>query len=289
MPPSTRHLQLFNGLDYHVLEWAPDDPACDHTVVLVHGYLDLAWGWRPVVDAGLAGRFHIVAPDMRGHGDSGRIGAGGYYHFMDYLADLDDLVGKLGRARVSLVGHSMGGTITGMYAGAFPQLVHRLALLEGMGPPVPSTPAPERVAGWIKSWRTALAAPPRSYADRAQAAARLQSHDPKLDDELAAELAELGTLEGPEGVHFKHDPLHLTRGPYPFRLEFAQELWRNITCPTLLIDAADSHFARIFADIEERYACVPHAERHTIADAGHMMHRHQPKALAERLIAFLES
>jgi pimeloyl-ACP methyl ester carboxylesterase len=289
MDPVSRRVPLFTGLTYHVLEWLPADPACDHTVVLLHGFLDLAWGWRPVVDAGLGGRFHIVAPDLRGHGDSDRVGPGGYYHFMDYLADVDDLVAQLGRGRVSLVGHSMGGSVASMYAGARPERVHRLAVLEGMGPPALDVPIPKRVASWIDGWRRTRAEAPRTYASRAEAAARLRAHDPRLSAELADELAAHGTADAGDGrVYFKHDPLHVTRGPYPFRLDQAQALWRNITCPTLLVDAAESRFLPLIADRAERYACVPHARQHVLADADHMMHRHQPRALAELLAGFLD-
>jgi pimeloyl-ACP methyl ester carboxylesterase len=287
MDPASRRVPLFTGLAYHVLEWQPADPACDHTVVLLHGFLDLAWGWRPVVDAGLAGRFHIVAPDMRGHGDSDRVGPGGYYHFMDYLADIDDLTRQLGRGRVSLVGHSMGGSVASMYAGAFPDRVHRLAVLEGMGPPVLGMPMPRRIAGWVEAWRQTRTEPARTYASRAEAAARLCAHDPRLSAALAEELAERGTVEVDGGVRFKHDPLHVTRGPYPFNLEYAQALWRNITCPTLLVEAAESRFMSLLGDRAERYGCVPHAQQHVIADADHMMHRHQPAAVAAALSAFL--
>src|SRR5690348_15261143 len=101
--PISRRIPLATGLGCHVLEWGRDQPALDHTVVLLHGFLDLAWTWVPTVEAGLAGRFHVLAPDVRGHGDSDWVGGGGYYHFIDYLADLDDLVRTLGRRRLSLV------------------------------------------------------------------------------------------------------------------------------------------------------------------------------------------
>lgn len=290
MQPTSRKLPLATGLSYHVLEWEADDPACDHTVVLVHGFLDLAWGWRAMVDAGLAGRFHIVAPDMRGHGDSDRVGAGGYYYFMDYLADLHDLIGQLGRARVSLVGHSMGGAITGYYTGVYPGRIHRLALLEGMGPPQTSTPMSQRVAGWIEGCQRARARPPRTYADHAEAAARLRANDPLLDQPLALELAQHGTEATADGrLRFKHDPLHVTRGPYPFQVELIRELWRNITCPVLLVEATQSWLLPAIPDLQERYACLAHARRVVIDDAGHMLQRHQPALLATRLSEFLTS
>src|SRR5262245_7037118 len=105
--PATR-LRLGTGLHYNVHEW---DNGGDHTVLLIHGFLDFAFGFTPLVEAGLDGRYHIIAPDLRGHGDSDRVGDGGYYHFADYVADIHDLVEQKARGRLSIVGHSMGGMV----------------------------------------------------------------------------------------------------------------------------------------------------------------------------------
>src|SRR5215813_6993048 len=105
--PVSRKLTLSTGLTYPVLEW---DGGGDHTVLLLHGYLDNTWGWQP------------------------------------------------------LVGHSMGGRVAAYYAGAFPERVHRLALLEGLGPPAENEPAAERVAPWLAACRRARAQTPRTYA-----------------------------------------------------------------------------------------------------------------------------
>ncbi len=287
--PTSRRVPLATGLDYHILEWPPADSECDHTAILVHGYLDISWGWRPVADAGLGGQLHLVAPDMRGHGDSDRVGAGGYYHFFDYLADLDNLITKMGRQRVSLVGHSMGGTIVSYYAGAFPERVHRLVLLEGMGPPVPDVPMQRRVRSWVKGWQRARAEPPRTYSKLADAVARLRAHDPFISEDMALEMARRGTAATTDGqVRFKHDGLHLTRGPYPFVLEHARELWQQIRCPTLLMEARDSQYVRMIPDLRERYACIPNTAHVFIENAGHMMHRHQPAELATIISDFLD-
>jgi pimeloyl-ACP methyl ester carboxylesterase len=281
---------LATGLRYHVLEWGADDPSLDHTVVLVHGFLDLAWGWEATVRAGLAGRFHLVAPDMRGHGDSDRVGAGGYYHFMDYLADLHDLIAQRGRARVSIVGHSMGGSVASYYAGTHPQRVHRLALLEGLGPLEMSMSAPERIATWTEHWRRTLQAPVRRHASIDEAAERLRAHDPLLDAGLARELARHGTRPtgDPDGsVCFKHDPVHVTLGPYPFRVDIAAEFWRRITCPVLLVDGGGSALRHAPEEQARRRAHFADHRTEVLQGAGHMMQRHQPAALAALLADFL--
>jgi pimeloyl-ACP methyl ester carboxylesterase len=284
--PISRRIHLATDLDYHLLEW---NPGAAHTVVLIHGFLDLSWGWAPMVAAGdLATRFHVVAPDMRGHGDSDRVGPGGYYHFMDYLADLHALIDALEVERVSLVGHSMGGSITGYYAGTYPDRIRRLAILEGMGPPEMTTPVPDRVAGWIDGWRRARAKPMRGHRDVASAAARLRKHDALLTEELSLLLAEHGTAIGPAGDRvFKHDPLHATMGPYPYRVDVAMEFWRRVSCPVLLIDADQSSFRHAAEEMERRASAFAQRDHRTIVGAGHMMQRHQPKALADMLTEFL--
>ncbi len=283
----SRKLQLGTGLSYHLVEW---DGGGDHTVVLIHGFLDSAWGWQAAVDAGLgATRLHLVAPDMRGHGDSDWVGAGGYYHFADYLADLHDLVGKVGRARLSLVGHSMGGGIAAYYAGAYPARVHKLALLEGLGPPEPETTMPERVVAWLDAWKRVRERSPKSYASVDEAAARIVEHDPLVPRELARFLAEKGTTPALGGrIRFKHDPVHATPGPYGYSLALAAQFWRRIACPTLLVDAAQSMLRHPPDEEARRIGYFAHARRLTIDGAGHMMQRHQPRALAAALRAFLE-
>ena len=77
------------GLSIHCLDGG--EPAGE-PLVLIIGYLDLANSGRAFVAA--LKKKHgdipwIIAPDCRGHGDSGWVGAGGYYHFPDYVFDLD--------------------------------------------------------------------------------------------------------------------------------------------------------------------------------------------------------
>ena len=102
MTPQDRFIDA-NRLRQHLLDWGGRGP----TVLLLHGFLEHAHAWDFVaprlVDAGFA----VLALDWRGHGDTQWIGAGGYYHFPDYAADLDAIVRALGR-RVALIGHSMG-------------------------------------------------------------------------------------------------------------------------------------------------------------------------------------
>jgi pimeloyl-ACP methyl ester carboxylesterase len=252
--------------------------------LLLHGFLDLGYGWFEVGEQ-LAKHGHVIAPDLRGHGDSDWVGAGGYYHFFDYLADVDSLVTRLARKRLVVVGHSMGGSVAAYWAGTRPERVSSLALLEGLGPAdQPETGLPNRTAMWIDAWKTAREKG-KAMPSLEDAAKRLRKHDPLLREDLALRLAEAGTraVDG-GGFAWKHDPLHLTMGPYPYRREYAEQYWRRVTCPVLIVDGEKSTFNLPNAERELRRNMFANHRYVTLPDAAHMMQRHQPAALTERLI-----
>ncbi len=289
---SVRRVPLRTGLTYNVLAWGEDDPARTHTVLLVHGFLDFAWGWEDVAERLAARGYHVVAPDMRGHGDSDRVGAGGYYHFMDYVADLAEVVRLCARPRLSLVGHSMGGGIAGYFAGTFPDRLAHLALLEGINPPEQVMDG-ARVAAFVAGWtghaaRAEERARKPGYPSALACAARLRKNDPRLGEALALRLAAHGTRRRDDGsLDFKHDPLHTTTGPYGFSVEIAARFWRRVSCPTLLVEGAESDFRLAPAEAERRYGVFPNARQVELPGAAHMMQRHQPAALVELLTDFM--
>lgn len=287
MPCRSRRVLLPSGLGSHCLEWGADEPALDHTVLLLHGWLENAWAWEAAVEAGLAGRFHVISVDLRGHGDSDRVGTAGHYHLPDYLADLHDLIPLVARARLSLVGHSLGGAIAGLYAGTCPERIFRLALLEGTGLPR-SSGGPGRVAKWLRERQRARERPQRSYATVEEAAARLRQADPSLRQELSLRLAEKGTARGEDGrLRFKHDP-RLTAGrPCAFDVEHARRFWAGVACPVLIVEGERSELRLSEEEGRRRWSSFPEWRHVVLPAAGHMMQRHQPEALAAVLAEFL--
>jgi pimeloyl-ACP methyl ester carboxylesterase len=102
-----------NGLDLHYLDWGN---AGAPPVVCVHGYTSSAQAFNALARH-FHDRFHIVAPDVRGHGESAwsRDGA---YQYRDQVGDLTALVDQIGLARFTLIGTSMGGIIAMAFAAA---------------------------------------------------------------------------------------------------------------------------------------------------------------------------
>ena len=100
-----------------------DGPA----MVLLHGYPQTGHCWRKVMPA-LAERFTVIAPDLRGYGDSDRPPAG--YDKRQMAADVAELIRALGLGPVVLVGHDRGGRVAHRFALDHEQLVIRLVLLD---------------------------------------------------------------------------------------------------------------------------------------------------------------
>jgi len=277
------------GLTIHYLEWGEPDGV---PLVLVHGFLDLAYSWRLFVDQLLARSrrsLRIIAPDCRGHGDSGWVGAGGYYHFPDYVLDLECVLRIAGVGPVKLIGHSMGGTISFLYTGAFPRRVEQLVLIEGIGPVgMQFSDAPQRMQQWIAEVNQRGRNHFRQYSSIAAGASQLRQTNPRLDASFALELAGAAMKQRDNGKWiWKFDPLHRTATPQPFYTDQAVEFLRRIVCPVLIVDGKDSHQTRR-TDKPQRHASLADHRQITIDAAGHMVHHDNPQQLADVVARFLQ-
>ena len=275
------------GLRIHCLEWGHFD---GEPLILVHGYLDLADSWRAFVAALETGQpnFRVIAPDCRGHGDSGWIGAGGYYHFPDYVFDLDCVVRAHSLDSFTLIGHSMGGTISLLYAGTFPERVKKLVLIEGIGPVgMTFSDAPLKMEKWITELHERGRRHFREYTSLAAGASQLRQTNPRLSENTALEIARAAMKQNDRGKWvWKFDPIHRTTAPQPFYTAQALEFLRRIQCPVLLIDGEQSRQTRR-TDKQERYEAIANHQRVTINGAGHMVHQDNPDELADVVRDFI--
>ena len=284
-----------NGLEHRVLEWLPEAGAASaeekvvRTVVLVHGFMDAGGTWDLVAPALAAAGLRVLAPDMRGFGDGARVPAGGYYHFVDYVFDLADLVEELSPGEpIALVGHSMGGTIATLFAGTFPERVARLAIIEGVGPPDnPWEMGPVRMRAWIEQVRTSRARGERAPTfTNQEALMRLSGNHPTVEPEvLAHRLPHLAAAAGEGRIAWRFDPLHRTTAPMPFFAKLFIEFAKKVTCPVLFVTGGALGFHP--PDEDERLAAFARCERAELGEAGHMVHWTEPEALAKLLLAQL--
>lgn len=288
--PTSRFVEA-NRLRHHVLSWEPETLLESRSILLCHGYLDVAWSWHATAKALAARGRRVLAFDWRGHGQTEWVGRGGYYHFIDYVLDLTELTAALGLAGpdapgFDLVGHSMGGTACAMFAATRPAGLHALALLEGTGPPAsPDEALPERVETWLATVAKQRERAPRPLRDLDDAITRLRVMHPDLEGELARFVAEKHTVTRDGALWFAFDPLHRTRSPLPFRLEGFRAQLARIAVPTLVVSGERGWTPEDQAD---RVARIPVHEEHEIPGVGHMLHWHAPAPLAAALLEFFD-
>lgn len=273
-----------NRLRQHLLEWGDGR----RVVLLLHGYLEHAHTWDLVAPRLVQAGYHAFALDWRGHGDSEWIGAGGYYHFADYAADLAFLIRQLG-GRAALVAHSMGATAAMLYAGTEPERVSALALIDGVGPPdlFDAGAQPPRWAAWIADLERATERDPRTMT-LDEAKARLRERFPRFSPNVTRLMAEHGTRARSGQRTWKFDPMHQTRSPVGYSRAAGLAFAARVTAPVLFVEGSESPVRLPPDDLDERIAAL-RATRATIADSGHHPHLEQPEALADTLIAFLDA
>jgi pimeloyl-ACP methyl ester carboxylesterase len=267
--PDQTDFHHVRGLRLAVHRWG--DPTLPQ-VFFHHGFLDHGQSFAAIA-ALISPRWHVIALDARGHGESDWIGAGGYYHFADFWHDLDLLLAHYQPAHV--VGHSMGGMITTAVLAVRPGQIQSLTLLDGMGPPEsPVDIWPQRLENWLDS----LLVPGYTgdIADR-----RASRRPMPTVEDAAARLATTNTEPVAGGLVWRHDPLHRTPTARPFRTDEALQLWQKLAMPVLSIYAQHSQW--LPPDLAARHASVPRLHAGVLADTSHNLHHEQPAAIAHLL------
>ena len=270
------------GLRLHYADWGNDTAP---PLVLLHGGRDHCRTWDRVARA-LRPYFHIMAADLRGHGDS-EWPKGSSYSMADHVYDLTRMAAAVNVRRISIVGHSFGGMISTVFAGAFPDRVLRLAVLDGAFNPRASTlPIEQQFVRWVAELNRTSAAVPRRYRTIEEAAARMRERNVRLTPELAMHLARHAVRQNADGTFiWKYDPTQRVNPPYKLTVEDLIALRQRIACPTLLLRAGDSTAPDPAAN--GILGNFRHAEQKVIAGAGHWVHHDKLDVVVAELRAFL--
>ena len=238
----TSRIYFSQRLRLHYVDWGnPTAPP----LLLVHGGRDHCRNWDWVATA-LRRDWHVLAPDLRGHGDS-QWSPDGNYSTSAYIYDLDQLIHQQELAPVTIVAHSLGGNIAIRYTGVFPEKVRRLVAIEGLGPTPKqmaarsSVPIADRMQKWIVEQRALSGRMPRRYASIEEALKRMQEANRHLSPEQARHLTQYGVNQNEDGTYsWKFDNYVRADSPYGMSQSEIQELWSRIRCPTLLVYGKES-------------------------------------------------
>jgi esterase len=209
---------MVNGLRLHYLDWGS---ANKPPFIMLHGISRVAHQFDHLVPYFTA-NYHVIAIDMRGHGDSDWSPEGAYL-VEDYVKDLEAFVETLSLRGLTLLGNSTGGRVVQVYAGLHPDRVARL-IVEDVGP--------ERTNDIASAFTRQVENEKDGWASEDDLLAFLKKSNAKTPDAILKSYAHFASKRREDGrIVWKRDP-NLAKGFVP------TELWRfvnQIKCPTIYI------------------------------------------------------
>ena len=260
-----------NGLRLHYLDWgSPEKPP----MILLHGIARHAHTFDHLAPH-FARNFHVLAIDMRGHGDSDWDPEGDYL-VEDHVKDLEDLVAQLRLQRITLLGNSTGGRVAQVFAGLHPNLVAKL-IVEDVGPERPDDIA----SGFARRVKQEA----EGWTSEDELVAQLTTENPGVAAAWIRSYAHFGVKRRGDGrLLWKRDP-DLVRGFLP------TELWRyvsRITSPTIYILGGQSTI--VPAETQRRLKeMLPRCEIVVMPGLGHYPDVESPAEFLAIVDRFLQS
>ena len=283
----TSHTYFSQRLKLHYADWGNEDAP---PLLLVHGGRDHCRSWDWTAEA-LRKDWHVIAPDLRGHGDSAWSPEGNY-NMQAYIYDLAQLIHQLKLAPVTIVSHSLGGNICLRYTGLYPENVRKIVAIEGLGPS-PSRLEERRKTPWQDHFRKMIddkrglaGRQPKRYDTLEQAYARMKEENSFLTAEQARHLTINGIARNEDGTYsWKFDNYLRVWESVDITHEQVAELWSSISCPTLLLYGEKSWASNPAED--GRIKHFKHADVKMFPEAGHWLHHDQFDLFIETLQDFL--
>lgn len=262
------------------LHWPRDDAP---RALCLHGWLDNAASFEPL--APLLDRLELVAIDLPGHGRSAHRPAACRYHFIDYLWDVEATLDALGWTDAHLIGHSMGGGISAVYAAGAPGRCRSLTLLDAPGP------LSNKAADTTERLRRSLAGnrrgagTPREYASLgAMVRARRKVSD--LSEHSARRICERAARREGDGFSWRSDPALNWTSPLIMSEEQALNLLAHIETPVLSFVTARVSPWLSGEQLAARKQALPRG-RHETVDSHHHFHMDAPALIADRIQDFV--
>ena len=263
-----------NGLEFHYLDWGnPANP----DVLMLHGVSQQAHSWDFVALA-LSDRFHIMALDQRGHGDTDWA-PDGDYSIEAMEADIDGVVEALGLNGFTLMGHSMGGRNSYVWASRHPKTLDALVIVD-------TGPQGQRAGrDRIQQFQQL----PDELDSFEEFADRVQEYTGRQREQVVGAL-KYSIRERPDGKwSWKYDKILRTAGARPPGWT-AEQLWEcveGISCPTLVVRGERSD---IFAEetLTRMGQTIPDCATATIARAGHLVQGDNPADFLAQAIKLLD-
>jgi pimeloyl-ACP methyl ester carboxylesterase len=272
--------------------WCWGDPEA-RPVLLLHGAYDHGRMFDDLAPRISALGYHAIALDFRGHGDSGPLDTGFTWALLHI--DLALLVRDLIGSPVGVIAHSFGGGQAIGLAGAFPELVRWLAVIDGLGPPPFALTMPEDLRGTIqanesRTDRILFDRHRREWPSVEDMAAYRAAQNLRLSPQWALHLARHGSRRGPDGGWvWKADPMFGLGVPSEFNVDLLAEEQRRVRCRVLVVTGTEHDTWRDLTPEQEAERVTWLRARHTtVPSTGHYVHLEDPEATLSAIRTFLE-
>ena len=261
--PMDRTVQA-NGMNFHYLEWGD---SAKPTVVMLHGVSQQAHSWD-FVSLALSPDYHILAVDQRGHGDTDWA-ADGTYTLDAMQADIDGVIDALGLTDFNLMGHSMGGRNSFIWASRHPEILRSLTIVD-TGPETQ-----RRGQDRIRNFREL----PNNLDSFQEFADRVKEYTGRTEEQVLGAL-KYSIRQMPDGKWaWKWDPATRNRtrsGDDPkWSTDKLWECVQAVDCPSLVLRGSRSD---IFAEetLTKMGQVMHDCTTETIKDAGHLVQGDNP-------------
>lgn len=267
---------VINHLRLHLLEWGQPGK---QPIVLLHGGNQSSHSWD-LVALHLADRFHIIAPDQRGHGDSEWARDADYGP--DQMAtDVLELIGLDALDQPIVIGHSMGGMVTMRLTAREPQLPKAVVLVD-VGPEVSQRGA-EQIRNFVV--RNVEFEHLDEFVDRVAA------YDPFRSRAHMERTARYNLVHRSDGKYVAKSDRILHDESFRRDRGDRQDVadgFHQFTGPTLLIRGASSNI--LSADAAQRFvADLPNADLIEVSDCGHNVHSQNTPGFLQAVTPFLQN
>jgi pimeloyl-ACP methyl ester carboxylesterase len=255
-------------------------------ILALHGWLDNANSFDLIAPY-LSQDFYLIAIDLPGHGHSSHLPQGCYYHLIDGIYTVIQIMDALNYARMHLLGHSLGGCLASLVAGIAPNRVISAAFIDALGPLTCSEDlCQQQLTDFLHHGMPMASRPSKPYSSL-KLGAKARAQRGYLSMKHAELLCERGMYEEDGAFYWRHDKRLLA--PSPLRLTEGQVLscLATISAKSLLC-CAEQGFAFNEKDLEARIAAMSNLTIKHLP-GGHHIHMEQADVVGTMLVEFFKT
>ncbi len=267
------------GCDCALVEWNPEGRV---TVFALHGWLDNLASFESL--SRNMPEVRLIAVDFPGHGHSAHLPENLTYHFIDGLYLLDDLARHYRLESINILGHSMGGAISTLYAAGAAERVNKLVLIDSLGP---LTIEPERSVELIRksiSQRRILNQKRKPIYSDFETALQARAEVSLIKKSLIQPVVERGLSRVEQGYTWRADSRLRTIAPVRMSEEQLNATLLQITADVLLVEGSEGFLInnKVFQQRKQNFNKL----ESVVLEGGHHVHLEQVLACSKLIQDF---